>query len=145
MGRINIVDKGSGTLENRVVSNKTEGKTILIVEDEELLSEMYEEVFEREGYYVRVARSGDEALQMAKKSKPDFVLLDILLPEENGIYFLEQRKKDPELAHIPVMAFSNFDDPHIKKDALALGVADYLIKTNYTPQEVVKKVKKLLS
>ena len=126
------------------MSNKTDGKTILIVEDEELLSEMYEEVFEREGFYVKTAGSGQEALDIAKKSKPDFVLLDILLPEQNGLYFLEQKKKDPELADIPVIAFSNFDDPHIKADAQRLGAKDYLIKTNYTPQEVVKKVQEYL-
>lgn len=123
---------------------KTEGKTILIVEDEELLAEMYEEVFESEGFYVQAAQSGEEALKVAKKTKPDFILLDILLPKQNGIYFLKQRKNDPEIAQIPVMAFSNFDDPHIRKDALRLGAADYLIKTNYTPQEVVGKVRKYL-
>jgi len=126
------------------VTENKKGKTILIVEDEELLSEMYEEVFEREGFYVKVAISGEEALQVARETKPDFVLLDILLPEKSGIYFLEQRKNEPALANIPVMAFSNLDDPNIKKDALRLGVQDYLIKTDYTPQEVIKKVQKYL-
>lgn len=126
------------------MTENKKGKTILIVEDEELLSEMYEEVFEREGFYVKVAISGEEALQVARETKPDFVLLDILLPEKSGIYFLEQRKNEPALANIPVMAFSNLDDPNIKKDALRLGVQDYLIKTDYTPQEVIKKVQKYL-
>jgi DNA-binding response OmpR family regulator len=127
------------------VAKEPSAKTILIVEDEELLSEMYEEVFEREGFYVKVAASGEEALRVARESKPDFVLLDILLPGENGIYFLEQRKKDSALSTIPVIAFSNFDNPQIKKTALKLGAADYLIKTDYTPQEVVHKVQEHLT
>src|SRR3989344_6791813 len=116
-------------------------KVNLIVEDEELLSEMYREVFEKEGFGVVTASNGKEAVKVAQDAKPDFVLLDILLPEENGIYFLEQRKQQPSLLSIPVMAFSNFDDPNIKKRAFALGVKDYLIKTNYVPLELVSKVK----
>ena len=116
-------------------------KKILIVEDEELLLEMYREVFEKEGFQVSSATTGKEAVRVAEKEKPDFVLLDILLPEENGIYFLEQRKLQPSLAAIPVVAFSNFDESNIKKRAFELGVKDYIIKTNYIPQEVVNKVK----
>ena len=119
-------------------------KKILIVEDEEMLSEMYQEVFEKEGFDVVTASTGKEAVKVAQEAKPDFVLLDILLPEENGIYFLEQRKLQPSLSAIPVLAFSNFDESNIKKRAFALGVKDYLIKTNYIPQEVVNKVKTYL-
>ncbi|MEK7542167.1 MAG: response regulator [Patescibacteria group bacterium] len=120
-------------------------KKILIVEDEELLSEMYQEVFEKEGFNVVTATNGQEAVKVAAEEKPDFILLDILLPGEDGIYFLEQRKLQHPLVSIPVIAFSNFDDPNIKKTAFRLGARDYLIKTNYTPQEVVKKVKRYLS
>src|SRR3989344_5110571 len=101
---------------NKSVGIKAKGKKILIVEDEEL--------------------------RVAEKEKPDFVLLDILLPGDNGLYFLEQRMSNPAIAKIPVVAFSNFDDPNIKKSAFKLGVKDYLIKTDYTPQEVVEKVTK---
>jgi len=127
---------------NKSVGIKAKGKKILIVEDEELLSEMYREVFEREGFAVSTATTGQEALRVAEKEKPDFVLLDILLPGDNGLYFLEQRRSNPAIAKIPVVAFSNFDDPNIKKSAFKLGVKDYLIKTDYTPQEVVEKVTK---
>lgn len=116
-------------------------KTILIVEDEEMLSQMYQEVFEKEGFDVVTASNGKEAVKVAQDAKPDVVLLDILLPEENGIYFLEQRKLQSSLSAIPVVAFSNFDDSNIKKRAFELGIKDYLIKTNYIPQEVVDKVK----
>jgi len=127
-----------------VVANSKKRK-ILIVEDEELLSQMYQETFEANGFDVVTAVSGQEALNLAKKEKPDFILLDILLAGENGIYFLEQRKSLKSVAAIPVIAFSNFDDPNVRKNAFDLGARDYLIKTNYTPQEVVSKVKTYLT
>ena len=120
---------------------KKGAKKILLVEDEALLAEMYRELFEKEGFDIMSAGTGEEAISVALKEKPAFILLDILLPESNGIYFLEQRSQDPEIADIPVIAFSNFDDPKMKESALSLGAKDYLIKTNYTPQEVVAKVK----
>jgi len=120
-------------------------KKILIVEDERMLSEMYKDVFERQDFQVVLASTGEEALQVAKSEKPNFILLDIILPESNGIYFLEKRKKMPEIADIPVVAFSNFDEPAVKKSALNLGARDYLMKTDYTPQEVVEEVKKYIT
>ncbi len=131
-------------LDNACMPALLTRKKILIVEDEELLSDMYREVFEKEGFDVVTATTGQEAVKVTADEKPNFVLLDILLPGENGIYFLEQRKLQPSLEKIPVIAFSNFDDPNIKRSAFRLGVRDYLIKTDYTPQEIVEKVKKYI-
>jgi len=139
------VDKRFDLLENGFVSTNSARKKILIVEDEELLSEMYREVFEKEGFQIVTATNGQEAVKVAEKEKPDFVLLDILLPGENGIYFLGQRKLRPSIASIPVIVFSNFDDPNMKKTSFRLGAQDYLIKTDYTPQEVVNKVRKYIT
>ena len=119
-------------------------KKILIVEDEQMLSEMYQDVFSREGFTVVSAFTGQEAREVAKTEKPDFILLDILLPGDDGVAFLKKKKEDPDIASIPVIAFSNFDDPEIRKQAFQLGVQDYLIKTNYTPQELIKKVEKYI-
>ena len=119
-------------------------KKILLVEDEKILGEMYKDKFSKAGFEVHLVREAEEGLKLVKKEKPDLVVLDILLPRENGIFFLEERKKDSEIFSIPVIAFSNFDDPETKKEALKLGAKDYLIKTNYTPEEIVKKIKKYL-
>ena len=67
---------------------KSEKKKILIVEDEDLLSEMYQEVFQKEGFRVVTAKTAQEAIGIAEAEKPNFILLDILLPGDNGIYFL---------------------------------------------------------
>ncbi len=119
-------------------------KKILIVEDEKLLMEMYRDKFSEAGFKVSLAVEAKEGVETAKKEKPDLVLLDILLPRENGIFFLEELKKDPEISSIPVVAFSNFDDPETEKRAIKLGAKDYLIKTNYTPQEIVGKIEEYL-
>jgi len=119
-------------------------KKILIIEDEEILAEMYRDRFKQAGFKVAMASSAEEGLEAALKEKPDLILLDILLPRENGIGFLEKLRKNPKTASLRVVAFSNYDDPLTKKKAYELGVREYLIKTNYTPQEVVQKIKKHL-
>jgi len=119
-------------------------KKILIVEDEAILAEMYQDKFTQSGYEVSLAFNSEEGLALAKKERPDLILLDILLPKENGIQFLNWLRKDPEISSMPVVAFSNYDDPETKKEAFQLGVKDYLIKTNYTPQQIVEKIKSYL-
>ena len=119
-------------------------KKILIVEDEAILAEMYQDKFTQAGYEVSLAFNSEEGLALAKKERPDLILLDILLPKENGIQFLNWLRKDPEISSMPVVAFSNYDDPETKKEAFQLGVKDYLIKTNYTPQQIVEKIKSYL-
>jgi DNA-binding response OmpR family regulator len=119
-------------------------KKILIVEDEKILAEMYKERFSKEGFEVVLAFEAKEGLALAKKERPDLIVLDILLPRENGVTFLTWLRKDEEIASIPVVAFSNYDDPQTKREAAKLGVKGYLIKTNYTPQEIVEKIKNYL-
>lgn len=119
-------------------------KKILIVEDEKILAEMYRDKFSEAGYEVSLVFSSEEGIELIKKEKPDLILLDILLPKENGISFLKRLRESPDTSQIPVVAFSNYDDPSTKKEALELGVKDYLIKTNYTPQGIIEEIKKHL-
>jgi DNA-binding response OmpR family regulator len=118
-------------------------KKILIIEDEIVLAEMYKEKLEKEGFEVFLASEIEEGIEIAKKERPDLILLDILLPRENGVSFLEKIKKE-EIKDIPIVAFSNYDDPGTKKRAFELGVKEYLIKANYTPGEIVEKIKNYL-
>ena len=117
---------------------------ILVVEDEQILAEMYQDKFKKEGFEVIVAKDGKEGIKMMREQKPALVLLDILLPNENGIDFLKKQKKDPELSSIPIIVFSNFDDPETKKETLDLGVKEYLIKSNHNPREIVEQIKKYI-
>ena len=119
-------------------------KKILIIEDEKILTEMYKDKFLQAGFEVLLAKDAREGLGVVKREKPDLILLDILLPKEDGVTFLKWFKADPKISFIPVIAFSNYDDPKTKKEALELGVKEYLIKANYTPEEIVQIVKNYL-
>ena len=128
------------------MTEKTPKKRILIVEDEALLAEMYEQGFVQDGgFTVFSTVTAEEGIEIAKKEKLDFVLLDILLPKGDGIQFLEMQKQDKKIAKIPVLVASNFDHPPTKKRADELGVLDYIIKTEYTPQQIIDLVKEHLS
>ncbi len=118
---------------------------VLIIEDEKTLAAMYKEAFSNEGYDVSLASGVDEGLKKLKKKKPDLVMLDILLPGETGISFLiKLRRLESDLADTTVVAFSNYDDQESKKEAFDLGVKDYLIKTENTPMEILKKSTKYI-
>lgn len=122
-------------------------KKILLVEDEKILVEMYRDKLIASGYEIISVIDSEKALVLVKKEKPDLVVLDILLPKESGIYFLQQlrKDKDKDIASTRVVAFSNFDDPKTKQEAKQLGIEDYLIKTDYTPQQLVEKIKGYLN
>ncbi len=145
----NNSDNQGSSLKKKVLnSNNSENqgsssqKKVLIIEDEKILAEMYKDKFIQAKLEVFSAIESREGLKLAKEEKPDLILLDILLPRENGITFLTwlRAEEDLEINSIPVIVFSNFDDPETKKEAIRLGVIDYLIKTNYTPQEIIEKV-----
>ena len=128
------------------MAEKTSKKKILIVEDEALLAEMYEQGFVQDGgFTVFSTVTAEEGIEIAKKERPEFILLDILLPKGDGIQFLEMQKEEKEIAEIPVLVASNFDHPPTKKQANELGVLDYIIKTEYTPQQIIDLVKEHLS
>lgn len=119
-------------------------KKILLIEDEKILADMYKDKFSKAGYDVVTASDSREGLKLARKENPDLIVLDILLPRENGIAFLEWLKKEPEISSIPVIVFSNYDDPVTRKQAEQLDVKEYLIKANYTPKKIVEKIKSYL-
>jgi len=117
---------------------------ILIVDDEEILRKIYSDRLSFEGFAVETAGDGEEALVKIKAAPPNLVLLDILMPKLNGLQVLEQLNTDPNLKKIPVIVLSNVaNDENIKK-ALALGAKDYLLKTNFSPNEIINKIKTLL-
>lgn len=119
-------------------------KVVLIVEDELVLAKLYREKFERAGFVVEVANNARQGVALAKRIKPDIVLLDILLPEENGLYFLQTIRSDRALADLPVLIFSNYRNAIIEESAKRLGVSGYITKANFDPDEVVEKVQRVL-
>lgn len=118
-------------------------KKILIIEDEEVLLDVLKDKLTRQGYEVAVARDGEEGLAKMREGKPDLILLDIIMPKKDGFEVLTEINQDKELVTIPVIIISNSGQPVEIDRALKLGVKDYLIKTEFNPEEVIEKVTKI--
>jgi DNA-binding response OmpR family regulator len=117
-------------------------KKILIIEDEEIMLDLLQRKLTNNGYKISVARNGEDGLRMVKEIKPDLVLLDIVMPKMSGMEVLEEMQKDKDLKEIPVIIISNSGQPVELDRAKVLGAKDWLIKTEFDPQEVVDKVVK---
>jgi len=116
-------------------------KKILIVEDDELLGELLSETLKKNAYEVQWSKDGVHGLQQIKEFKPDLVLLDIAMPRMDGYEVLNAKAKDAEIKNIPVIVISNSGEPVEINQILPLGVTDYLVKVQLTPEEVLEKVK----
>lgn len=119
-------------------------QTVLLVEDDSFLSGMYISKFTMENYQVTLAADGLEAVASIRKSPPNIILLDINLPKLDGFGVLEEIKKEPQLAKIPVVMLTNYSDEKYQQRAKEFGVAEYIIKSQYRPGEVVDRVKQIL-
>ena len=120
-------------------------KKVIIIEDDEYISKIYEIKLTLAGIATKVVTSGDEALASIITEKPDLIILDLMLPKKNGFTVLEDIKKDPVLAKIPVIILSNLGQKSDKERALALGANEYLVKVDYPIRDVVGKVKEYFS
>ena len=103
-------------------------KTVLIVEDNELNMKLFHDLLEAHGYGTLGTRNGIEALDLARKHRPDLILMDIQLPEVSGLEVTKWLKDDPELKVIPVVAVTAFDTYGIREAALEAGCNAYLLK-----------------
>lgn len=115
-------------------------KKILLVEDEPIITELLRKKLIGEGYEVSAAGNGEDGLKMMRGVKPDLVLLDIIMPKVGGFEVMEEMQKDPRLEKIPVIVISNSGQPVELDRAQRLGAKDWLIKTEFDPQEVLDKV-----
>lgn len=120
-------------------------KKILIIEDEKDLRFFLTKALKGEGFETLEAFDGEEGIEIAKKEKPDLILLDLLLPGINGYEVLTKLKKDPFLEQIPVIILSNLGQSEEIEKGMKLGAIDYLIKANFTLDEIVERVKKVFS
>lgn len=119
-------------------------KHILIVEDDEFLRDVVTIKLTAGGFKVSFAPDGRQALDSIKKSKPDLMLLDLLLPGMSGFEVLEKIKMDVETGGIPVIIFSNLDSKENMEKGLKLGAADYMVKSQCTLEEIIEKIKKFI-
>jgi len=119
-------------------------KKILFIEDESALQKTFGEILQQEGYQVLSALDGEAGLEKAQTEKPDLILLDLVLPKMHGFEVLKALKKDEATENIPIIVLTNLETMDDVEKALELGATTYLVKTNYTLEEVVQKIKKTL-
>lgn len=119
--------------------------TILIVEDDPLISRMYQQAFKFDQYRVLVCDNGADGLTTAQKEKPDLVLLDVMMPKMNGLEVIKKLKDDTDTKTIPVVMLTNLGRDKDVEAALSLGAVKYLVKVDHTPQEIVHEVEKIIS
>ena len=119
-------------------------KKVLIVEDEEFLLDIYQKKFESLGYKVTARTDGRDCLELARLEKFNLILLDIILPGKDGYQILKELKADAAVKNIKVLVMSNLGQKEEIDKALNLGAADYVIKANLTPKELVEKAIKFI-
>jgi DNA-binding response OmpR family regulator len=119
-------------------------KTILLVEDDSFVSDIYSMKLNAEGFNVVLARNGMEALKKLEEVVPDLILLDIIMPYVSGLEVLQKIKSKENLKKIPVILLTNVSEKEKIEEALGIGANDYLIKSHFTPSEVLNKINSFL-
>ncbi|MDX1535475.1 MAG: response regulator [Candidatus Spechtbacterales bacterium] len=120
-------------------------RKILLVEDDPFLSEIYITKFEQVGYEVEIATDGESAVKKAHEIHPDVMLLDIVLPKMNGLEVLAELKKDSSVNDIKMIVLSNLGSDEDISRAKEIGADGYLVKSQYTPSEVVSQIENVIN
>ncbi len=123
---------------------KMEEKKILIVDDEPVLADLLRAKLSQKGFNVIEAHDGEEGLSMALKEHPDFILLDVVMPKVDGLTMLKALREDDWGSNAPVLILSNLNTTEAIKNSKLIGVSDYLVKIDYTLEELAEIVKKKL-
>lgn len=119
-------------------------KTVLLVEDDPFLVDIYTTKLKENGFLVEAAKDGEEALSKIKEKKPLLVILDIVLPHLDGWEILKKIKEDSKFKNLKVIVLSNLGQKSEVEKGLSLGATKYLIKAHYTPSQVVEEIKQIL-
>ena len=119
-------------------------KKILIVEDDSFLQSLVATKLTKEGFSVVTAGNVDEVTSALEGSNPDFILLDLVLPGTDGFGILKKIRENLKSANTPVFVFSNLAEEADVKKATELGANEFMVKSNFTLDELVQKIKALL-
>lgn len=121
-------------------------RKIMIVEDDMFIRDIYKVRFEQEDFEVTMAENGMVAVEKLEQGYlPEIMLLDIMMPGMDGIQVLKKVKSDERWKDLPIMMLTNISEKEKVNEAMDLGVKDFLIKSHFTPSEVVQKVNALLN
>jgi len=119
-------------------------KKILFIEDEVAIQKTLGEFLRKKGYEVQSALDGEVGLRLAKTGNPDLILLDLILPKKHGLDVLKELHLDNNTKNIPVIILTNLENVGEVEKAIEFGATTYLVKANYSLEEVTEKIKKVL-
>lgn len=119
-------------------------KKVLLIEDEDFIREIYKEELESSGFLVDDFPTGQQGLDAFLENMYDIVVLDIILPDINGLQILKTIKQHESKKNIPVLLLTNLDQDLVVKQGLEFGAIAYLEKVENTPASVVNKIKIIL-
>lgn len=116
---------------------------ILIIEDEEILSKIYSDIFSREGYKVLTSKNGKSAINKYSENTVDLIFIDLMLPDLSGLDILEYiRSKDK---NIKVIILTNISNENIRNEVEKLGISKFLVKSEYTPNQLLSILEEVIS
>ncbi len=117
---------------------------ILIIEDDQAISQMYRIKFQAEGYTVETAENGKLGLDLAESMKPDIILLDLMMPEMNGDEMLDKLRKTTWGKDMKIVILTNVGEAEVAERVIKMDISGFIVKAQFTPAEVVGKVKQIL-
>ena len=117
---------------------------IVILEDDLALAKSLSQMLVNEGFEVLSAVDGETGLRVISESSPDLIVLDIILPRKSGFEVMEDLAASPELSRIPVIILTNLESSHDVNRMIELGAKAFLVKTNYSLEEITSKIKEIL-
>ncbi len=117
---------------------------ILLIEPDEFLADIYEKNLTMNGYKVFLAKTVERGLSLVQTKKPDLILLEVALRKTDGFEFLIRLKEQKIFKEIPVVVITKLGQKQDVQKAFNLGVVDYIIKTHFSPSELVDKIKRIL-
>jgi two-component system phosphate regulon response regulator PhoB len=117
-----------------------ETPTVLLIEDDQAMAEMYRLKLESDGYRVQISSDGEDGVAQALAQRPELIFLDIRLPRMDGFAVLEKLRATEETRFIPVVILSAYGEPELKERGLRLGALEYVIKSQTTPAMISARV-----
>lgn len=122
-------------------------KKILLIEDDSCIIDIYETVLKKAGFEVETLKYGHQAqkrlneIKEGKKEKPDLILLDLILPDINGIEILKQSRAERGITDIPFFILTNYTNPDLERISRKFKAEKYILKTDFIPSQLVKEIK----
>jgi DNA-binding NarL/FixJ family response regulator len=117
---------------------------LLLIEDDAVVRRMYDRTFAMAGFEVRTESDGTVVTETVELNRPDVIVMDVMMPNFNGLETLEDLKKNRKTQGVPVIMLSAYDDEKIVQKAMDLGAARYLVKNAVEPNQIVEIVKEVV-